>query len=111
MMWDGKAQGHVTGGLTGMMWDGKAQGHVTGGADEDDVGRKGKRVCDWGMTRMMWDGKAKGHVTGGVDEDDVGRKGKRACDSRADGTRMRRAGRTEKERIRRLSGRMRSLSD
>ena len=50
MMWDGKVKGYVTGGLTGMMWDGKAQGHVTGGADKDDVGRKGKRACDWGMT-------------------------------------------------------------
>ena len=77
-----------------MMWDGKAQGRVTGGADGDDVGRKGKRACDWR-----------------ADEDDVGRKGKRACDWRADGTRMRRDGRKEKERIRRLSGRMRSLSD
>ena len=47
MMWDGKVKGYVTGGLTGMMWDGKAKGHVTGGADEDDVGRKGKRACDW----------------------------------------------------------------
>ena len=77
-----------------MMWDGKAQGRVTGGVDGDDVGRKGKRVCDWGLTGMMWDGKVKGRVTGG-----------------ADGTRMRRDGRKEKERIRRLSGRMRSLSD
>ena len=60
---------------------------------------------------MMWDGKVKGYVTGGADGDDVKRKGKRVCDWRADGTRMRRDGRTEKERIRRLSGRMRSLSD
>ena len=30
-----------------MMWDGKVKGRVTGGADGDDVGRKGKRVCDW----------------------------------------------------------------
>ena len=60
---------------------------------------------------MIWDVKVQGRVTGGVDGDDVGRNGKRACDWRADGTRMRRAGRTEKERIRRLSGRMRSLSD
>ena len=30
-----------------MMWDGKAQGRVTGGADGDDVGRKGTRACDW----------------------------------------------------------------
>ena len=60
---------------------------------------------------MMWDGKVKGYVTGGVDEDDVGRNGTRACDWRVDGTRMRRDGRKEKERIRRLSGRMRSLSD
>ena len=47
MMWDGKAQGRVTGGLTGMMWDGKVKGRVTGGVGEDDVGRKGKRACDW----------------------------------------------------------------
>jgi len=77
-----------------MMWDGKVKGRVTGGADEDDVGRKGTRACYWR-----------------ADEDDVGRKGTRACYWRADGTRMRRDGRTEKERIRRLSGRMRSLSD
>ena len=60
---------------------------------------------------MMWNGMAQGRVTGGADGDDVGRKGKRACDWRADGTRMRRDGRKEKERIRRLFGRMRSLSD
>ena len=59
---------------------------------------------------MMWDGMVKGYVTGGADGDDVGRKGKRACDWRG-WTRMRRDGRKEKERIRRLSGRMRSLSD
>ena len=57
---------------------------MTGGADGDDVGRKGKRVCDWGLTRMMWDGMAQGRVTGGADEDDVGRKGKRVCDWGAD---------------------------
>ena len=30
-----------------MMWDGMAQGRVTGGVDEDDVGRNGTRACDW----------------------------------------------------------------
>ena len=30
-----------------MMWDGKAKGHVTGGVDEDDVRRNGKRARDW----------------------------------------------------------------
>ena len=68
-----------------MMWDGMAQGRVTGGADGDDVGRKGKRVCDWGLTGMTWDGKAKGRVTGGADGDDVGRKGKRAWKWRGGG--------------------------
>lgn len=63
---------------------------------------------------MMWDEKVKGYVTGGADGDDVRRKGTRAWKWRGGGggwTRMRRDGRTEKERIRRLSGRMRSLSD
>ena len=94
-----------------MMWDGMAQGRVTGGVDEDDVGRNGTRACDW-----MADGDDVGRngkraCDWRADEDDVGRKGTRACDWMADGTRMRRAGRTEKERIRRLFGRMRSLSD
>ena len=38
-------KGRVTGGLTRMMWDGKVQGRVTGGVDEDDVGRNGTRAC------------------------------------------------------------------
>ena len=59
---------------------------------------------------MIWDGKVKGRVTGWADEDDVGRKGTRTWKWRG-WTRMRRDGRKEKERIRRLSGRMRSLSD
>ena len=93
-----------------MMWDGKAQGRVTGGADEDDLGRKGKRVCDWRVDEDDVGRKGKRVCDWRVDEDDVGRKGTRACDWRG-WTRMRRAGRTEKERIRRLFGRMRSLSD
>ena len=44
-----------------MMWDGMAQGRVTGGVDGDDVGRNGKRACDWRAdgTRMRRDGEQR----------------------------------------------------